>query len=343
MTHSENVPVHSGATSVGFSGTIQSESARRSRPDAAATLRRLQGVCERFGRLEEHFLGTADELLHRTAIALHTFAPAIVACEDSGMTREMLLPHIAHLRARLARSALVNRLQAWPRGYAGDFETVEWLCDALNRTQGSGLAWAVEQCALQSPVAQQHRNKVALQARTILTTVLANPRAHVASIGCGGCRDLSASQDHILEGHGAFVLIDSDKDALDFARNRLRRLRDRSQFTHGRVPRILEKLSAGTFDLVVAGGLFDYLPDRWAIATLQGVHRRLAKDGRVFFSNMASGNPFRPWIEYLGDWRLIERREDDIRLLLQQSGFDPRAARIFRDTTQLAFLVEVSK
>jgi SAM-dependent methyltransferase len=343
MTHSENIPVGSGDPSVDVSRTISAESAVRSRPDAGAALRRLQGVCERFGRLEERPCGTAEELLHRTAVALHSFAPAIVACEDAGMTRDMLLPHIAAVLMLLARSPLVNRLQNWPRGYAGDFETVEWLCDAVNRTEGSGLAWAVEQCALQSPVAQQHRNKVALQARTILTTVLANPGAHVASIGCGGCRDLSAIQDHVPDGYGAFVLVDSDKDALDFAQSRLRRLRDRSRFMHGRVPRALEKLPAGRFDLVVAGGLFDYLPDRWAIATLQGVHRRLAGDGRVFFSNMANGNLFRPWIEYLGDWRLIERREDDIRRLLQQSGFNPRAARIYRDTTQLAFLVEAKK
>ena len=52
---------------------------------------------------------------------------------------------------------------------------------------------------------------------------------------------------------------------------------------------------------------------------------------------------FGPWGESLGDWRLIERREEDIRHLLQQSGFDPRAARVFRDTTQMAFLVEAKR
>ena len=74
------------------------------------------------------------------------------------------------------RSPLVHRLQAWPRGYAGDFETVEWLCDARNRAQIGTVPWAIEQCSLQSPLAQQHRNKVGLQARAILSTLVREAR-----------------------------------------------------------------------------------------------------------------------------------------------------------------------
>ena len=133
----------------------------------------------------------------------------------------------------------MHRLQAWPRGYAGDFETVEWLCDARNRAPIGTVPWAIEQCALQSPVAQQHRNKVGLQARAILSTLAANPGARIASIGCGGCRDLSLIQDYVPPSHGTFVLIDADADALAFARERLDRLEGRCRFVHGRVPRVL--------------------------------------------------------------------------------------------------------
>ena len=65
----------------------------------------------------------------------------------------------------------MHRLQAWPRGYPGDFETVEWLCDARNRAEPGTVPWALEQCSLQSPLAQQHRNKVGLQGRAILATL----------------------------------------------------------------------------------------------------------------------------------------------------------------------------
>jgi extracellular factor (EF) 3-hydroxypalmitic acid methyl ester biosynthesis protein len=256
------------------------------------------------------------------------------------LTRLELLPHLAAVRALHDRSPFVHRLQTWPRGYPGDFETVEWLCDARNRAEPGTVPWAIEQCSLQSPLAQQHRNKVSIQARAIHSALVANPCAHIASIGCGGCRDLSLIQAYISATDGRFTLVDADDDALAFARERLDRLEGRCAFVRGRVPRVLSKLPAGRFDLIVAGGLFDYLPDRWAQATLGAARELLAPGGRLLWSNIAKGNLYRPWIEYLADWWLIEREETDVLRLLEQAGFDVEQARVSRDSTGLALLVE---
>jgi len=308
-----------------------------------AALDRLAAECRRFSHIETHLPARTLDLLHQTVVAMHSFATAVIACEEAGITRLELLPHLETVRAIHARSPFAHRLQAWPRGYPGDFETVEWLCDARNRAEAGTLPWAIEQCALQSPLAQQHRNKVALQARAILSTLVADPSARIASIGCGGCRDLSLIQDYVPSSHGTFVLIDADADALAFARTRLDRLTGRCAFVQGRVPRVLARLpERSRFDLVVAGGLFDYLSDRWAVATLTAVRERLAPGGRVFVSNIAEGNPFRPWIEYLADWWLIERTEVGVVRLLEEAGFDPRRVRISRDSTGLALMAEAT-
>lgn len=308
-----------------------------------AALDRLIVECGRFAQIGSHLPARTLDLLHQTVVAMHSFATAVTACEEAGLTRLELLPHLEAIRAIHDRSPFVHRLQTWPRGYPGDFETVEWLCDARNRSAIGTLPWAIEQCSLQSPLAQQHRNKVALQARAILSTLVANPAARIASIGCGGCRDLSMIQDYLQPGHGTFVLIDADADALAFARARLDRIAGRCTFIQGRVPRAIAKLPPDSrFDLVVAGGLFDYLSDRWAVATLTAVRERLAPGGRVFLSNIAEGNPFRPWIEYLADWWLIERAEADLVRLLEEAGFDARRARVSRDSTGLALMAEAS-
>ena len=159
------------------------------RPSAA--MHRLKRVCEQVLSLEHQAPTSPTELLHVTAASLHAFAASIVACEDAGLHRADITPCLTAVRALHARSPFVERLQTWPRGYPGDFETVEWLCDARNHGEPGTTGWAIEQYALQSPVAQQHRNKVDLQARAIMSTVTDTPRARVASIGCGGCRDLS--------------------------------------------------------------------------------------------------------------------------------------------------------
>jgi SAM-dependent methyltransferase len=313
-------------------------------PTQVAAVCRLRLACARFAELQSGPPERALPLLHETAIALHAFATAIAACEHAGLTRAELAPQLQEVRALHGRSPLVHRLQTWPRGYAGDFETVEWLCDARNHAPVGTVPWAIEQCALQSPVAQQHRNKVGLQARAILATLAAHPDARVASIGCGGCRDLSLIQEYLPPSHGRFVLIDADRDALDFARRRLDRLDGRCRFVQGKVPRVLARLGDhGGFHLIVAGGLFDYLPDRWAVATLSAARELLVPGGRVLFSNIAHGNPFRPWIEYLADWRLIERTEADVRRLLDEAGLGAGEARVFRDSTELALLAEATR
>ena len=308
---------------------------------AAAALDRLQRDCVHFLQIEPCGPARTLDLLHATVVAMHSFATTIGACEAAGLTRLELLPTLEGVRALHARSPFVHRLQTWPRGYPGDFETVEWLCDARNRAEPGTVPWAIEQCSLQSPLAQQHRNKVGLQARAILSTLVARPAARIASIGCGGCRDLSLIQDYIPPTHGRFVLVDADADALAFARERLDRLEGRCTFVQGRVPRVIGKLRhEGPFDLIVAGGLFDYLPDRWAVGTLSAAREQLAPGGRMFMSNIAKGNPFRPWIEYLADWWLIERDESDVRRLLGQAGFDVDRARVSHDSTGLALIAD---
>lgn len=308
-----------------------------------AALDRLAKACDGLIATEHGPALRPLDLLHRTVVAMHSIATAVMACEDAGLTRLEMLPVLESVRALHARAPFVHRLQTWPRGYPGDFETVEWLCDARNRAEPGSVPWAIEQCSLQSPLAQQHRNKVGLQARAILKALVAKPSARIASIGCGGCRDLSMVQDYIPAGHGQFVLVDADAGALAFARERLDLLDGRCTFVNGRVPRVLTKLrDGGAFDLVVSGGLFDYLSDRWAIATLTAVRQMLAPGGRVFLSNIACGNPFRPWIEYLADWWLIERQESDIMRLLEQGGFDPALAKVSRDSSGLALLVDAA-
>src|SRR5215467_12985251 len=51
------------------------------------------------------------------------------------------------------------------------------------------------------------------------------------------------------------------------------------------------------FDLIVAGGLFDYLEDRVARFVIKSAYYCLRPGGRFFFTNIGR-NPYRPWMEY---------------------------------------------
>ena len=244
------------------------------------------------------------------------------------------------MRAVHARSPFVHRLQSWPRGYPGDFETVESICSGINRAPVGTIEHSCEQYALTRGIAQQHRNKVQLQAARIFETMNATPKtSKILSIACGSCPDLR-SIPTLNEIGGEIWLNDSDSDALDFAQSKLPGIDLR--ILHGNALSVARSIKT-QFDLVMAGGLFDYLDDRAATLLIRLiVDRLLAPGGIFFFTNIATENPYRPLIEYFGDWFLIERSEDDIVRLCEAAGVTRERVTITRESSGLAHIVEVA-
>ena len=306
------------------------------RPDAA--LQAVTSATARLAGLEAHTPGDPAIAFHRVIASIHDICAALSDAEAAGCPHEQL-----RMAARAAReihgaSPFVRRLQEWPRGYPGDFETIEWLCRAMNGAAQGTFGAALESYALTSAIAQQHRNKVQFQADCIRDTILRRPDCRVLSIACGSSPDIRAVAP--LAGPGvSFVLCDGDAAALEFSRRQLEAVTARCEFVHGMVPRVLGRVARyGPFDLVYAGGLFDYLPDRLATRTLAIARRTLlAPGGRLVFTNIASGNPFRVWLEYLANWTLIERTAADVRRLCTDAELE--TVRIERDATGLAFLI----
>jgi len=68
---------------------------------------------------------------------------------------------------------------------------------------------------------------------------------------------------------------------------------------------------------------------------------RLAAGGEFFYTNIAAGNPYRTWIEYFGDWRLIERSEADLQGLIE--GLVGCEYEIEREQTGLALMASVTR
>ena len=281
-------------------------------------------------------------LYNEVVAAVYEVCAAATLCEEAGWGREDIVGMLAEVRRIHARSPFIDRLQRWPRGYPGDFETVEYICGAANQSSPETIEYHCEAFALSRPIAQQHRNKVHLQARRIEETMRAYPgRSRVFAIAAGSCPDFR-SIPNLTAIAGDIWLNDSAEDALAFAMNELSGVRDRITVVPGNALRVARRLRQ-KFDLVLAGGLFDYLPDDAAVYLLRTVVSRLLYcGGAFFFTNIASGNPYRPLIEYLGDWFLIERSEDDLARLCEEAGIRREHIAISRDTTGLALIVEVN-
>jgi SAM-dependent methyltransferase len=305
---------------------------------------KLRHLAAAFADLEA--VDTDDRRYHDALGLMHGICAAILECEAAGATRGEIVDVLSEVRAIHARSPFVRRLQEWPRGYPGDFETVEYICRGENRAPIGTLAHTCEQYALSRSIAQQHRNKIHHQSMRVLHTMFAKPQtSRVLSLACGGSADLRRVAPFIEKVAGEIYLNDADPAALDYSRKMLQPIASHCRFIAGNALRVARRLEREPdFDLVIAGGLFDYLTPKHAVYLLDTIyHRLLGEGGTLFFTNIAAGNPYRPLIEYFGDWFLIERSEHDVRDYCESANIPLENVSIVREETGLAFLVEITR
>lgn len=276
--------------------------------------------------------------LHAGLGHLHALVSDVCAAETKLSPvdiRSILKP----ARAFHAEAPFVHRLQNWPRGYPGDFETIEWLVDATCRITPDHRAYWLEWYALNTPIAYQHRNKLQAQAQAIRMKLarLEGKNCRVLSVGCGGARDILLLPDVL--GRLEIELADMDEDALALARERcIGAASVRTQKTDAL--RAVRR-ARGPFDLIIFGGLFDYLPDRYIQSLLREAGRMVGEvGGSILFTNISAGNAYRPWLEYLADWRLIERTHTDLLRVWVGAGLEPDSLAIGHDQTGLTFIAE---
>lgn len=309
----------------------------------------LQGV-KYFVQMESNLSGNSAADYETVCLAIHQMNGDILNAENSGFSYQEIKSALEPVYAIYARSPFFCRMQTWPRGYQGDFETIEYLCDAHNGSTPQTVEYYCEQAALNAHIVQQHRNKLHRQAELALGVILGErlvrqgpPR--ILSVACGGCRDLAPFARVLDPLHCRLVLNDMDTDALALAEMRLAGLGDSCQVVPGNIlRRIRELVKYGPFDLILVGGLFDYLEDKHIAFLFKHCRESLlAPGGMLFCTNVGPDNPQKTWQRYFTNWTLIERSEGDLQRLAGESGFCRADVKITRDTTRVALLAELTR
>lgn len=281
-----------------------------------------------------------QEILFNKFVKLMTL---IDTCSNSGIRREYIIKTIEPINM-IFNTYLCQRARTWPRGYQGDFETIDYLYHKTNNYQHGSSQWFIENFIHSLDITQQHRNKVIHQANRIKHCIHENEDAHIAILACGGCIDLGLIQDDIVNSNAIIYINDQDKDAITASLNRCHQIKDKLHPLHMDIIHAIKNISREkNLDLVVAGGVFDYLNDRLATMVIKNTVKTLNHHGKFIFTNIYSQNPFKSVMEHIFNWELIHRSENDIVELCQQSEIGDASVTVTRDETGLALLVEVIK
>ena len=283
---------------------------------------------------------------HRLRRLIHEICEEILVCEAKTVPREAILRAVEPARSVHASSPFVRRIQDWPRGYTGDFETIQRIMKPVNRAEKGSIGYLCESYWLTSPMAQQIRNRMAVQASCILERCAEAGSLRVLSMGCGGCSDLQSIMTPLANMIGShdFFLTDRDPEARSAAGEVLGRIAGLCRWLDSEsslTPASFEEFAP--YDLIVTGIMFDTLENRDAVSLLRQADRLLAPGGRILFTNIAAPNPYRPLMEYLASWILIERAEDDLQRLCSDAGIASERLSMCRDGSGLAILAEVIK
>ena len=99
---------------------------------------------------------------------------------------------------------------------------------------------------------------------------------------------------------------------------------------------------AGRYDLVYCAGLFDYLSDRICQRLMNILYDQVAPGGLLISTNVDPSNPLRNGMEYLLEWHLIYRDQQQMKLL-HPTASGPGDIRTLSDESGVNIYLEVRK
>jgi len=312
--------------------------------DSGSELKRIRSAAERFVSAMRAVNPAAPSAYMRVGGLMREIAGAIADAEPA-LGKAGVLSELTEVRSVIAQGPFAERIKKWPSGYAGDFDTVSWIVQQQDRSVPNTIDALIDRHCLGCAICQQHRNKIKFQSRLIVECAeredLQGP-ANILLIAAGSALDLQDAMLVRSVRQSRYCLNDYDPLALQAAVDGLAELNsDQIALVPGNAFAVAGEIAKqGPFDLILMGGLFDYLSDRAARLLLRAAFSKwLAPGGTVYFSNIATGNPYRHWMEYLEDWTLIERSESDLRALFDGTGMTGEQIQLQRDTSGLSWLV----
>jgi CRP-like cAMP-binding protein/SAM-dependent methyltransferase len=305
-----------------------------------AGFREIVAQCDREERTKRQLSVASEKALRDRFNALlatletttrHLFATSPSAADALGAkVQAEMLPY-------LLATDTMQRMYAKPRGYAGDFETIEHIYD--QRAGGVGVGIFIDRIFLDQAAPRAVRNRRKLLADRIVETVnRTSGPASVMSLACGPAREVSDAFAALPRNKWpAVTLLDIDVDALQLALGRLtgEGCAQNVDVVNANLIRLAlgrEKLFLPGQDLIYSIGLIDYFSDEFVVRLLNWIHAGLAPGGEVILGNFHPRNPLKAAMDYVLDWKLIHRSEADMDRLFAASAFGGCKEIVFEET-----------
>lgn len=216
-----------------------------------------------------------------------------------------------------------------PYGYAGDFKIIEDIYRNSPQTQGFGRLY--DNYFMHSAISIAVRNRKDDFKRFLkeyLKNITVRP-LRVMVLGAGPGREILelATESPDLIRDTTFDCYDYDQNAIEFLKDRLSGKVKIVLKNENIVKFALKKNINGAigykYDFIYSTGLFDYFDNRIIERLLTNLRLLLNQLGQIVISDVRDkySNPSVHFMEWVGEWSLVYRDDDNFRALFSKAGF----------------------
>jgi extracellular factor (EF) 3-hydroxypalmitic acid methyl ester biosynthesis protein len=223
-----------------------------------------------------------------------------------------------------------------PYGYAGDFKIIDDIYQ--NSPVTNGFDRLFDNYFQMSAISIAVRNRKEDFKRVIVDLAKTRPEENlqVMDLACGSCRAIKeiTCLDGLITKNVIFDCYDHEERALVFARELLDTT-PKVNFIKGNLLRICLAKNINTkikerYDMIYATGFFDYLSNRMSVKLIKNLRNLLKKNGLMAISNVRDrySNPSVHYMEWVGDWNLVYRSDEEFKKIFIDAGFKENELKI---------------
>jgi ubiquinone/menaquinone biosynthesis C-methylase UbiE len=286
--------------------------------------------------LEELKVLTLSDFYHN----YNRFIDRVASClREGSITKE----DVASINRSFGDDFLHNTLQGHsllkPYGYAGDFLIIDKFYAYYMSANPAYNKWDAYCQQHSAPRAVRNRKEVFKS--EMMKRNGKDGKVNILNLASGPGRDLfEFFEEAGGETNVQVTCVEMDESAIDYARKINKLSNPHIAFIKKNICRFN---TTEKYDLIWAGGLFDYFTDKAFLALIRRFKSWLKPDGEIIIGNFNKEyNPTRNYMELFGEWYLNHRNYGELEQLAWDAGFDEEHISISNEPEKVNLFLHMS-
>jgi len=285
---------------------------------------------EDWGRFQSEFNGELNGIFR----GIMLFEKQQLAKGDEDSVYRLKSLFVSRLRKEFLHGDYVVWSLNKPYGYAGDFKIIDDIYRNDPHTQGLGRLFDNYCQAATISVAIRNRKEDFKKIILSVVKTCGEQEMTIMDLASGPCRELQELLRGELKDRSGitFDCYDQDENAWNYAKGLLQEDVKFIKFINENVVRIalkknIEEQMPQKYDLIYSTGLFDYLDRRIATRLVENLRKLLKPNGVLAISDVREKykNPSVHFMEWVGDWNLVYRSDEEFCQIFLDAGFSGKA------------------